>query len=133
MAVVNAGTIKATSVPISVRRRITFDFAPSANIWEIALHDGGSATVLYAERMASFDKVVKEAWGIDITSPDWVLTIGSNSYHAEAVEIGVAVASPSPAICPDCKGTGEYRGLITIEPCRTCRPGAAAVPSGIIG
>ena len=25
-------------------------------------------------------------------------------------------------VCPDCKGTGEYRGLLTIEPCRTCCP-----------
>lgn len=23
--------------------------------------------------------------------------------------------------CPDCHGTGEYLGLLTVEPCRTCR------------
>lgn len=30
---------------------------------------------------------------------------------------------PAPAVaapCPDCRGTGEYRGLLTIETCRTC-------------
>lgn len=25
-------------------------------------------------------------------------------------------------ICPDCNGTGEYRGLNTVEPCATCQP-----------
>lgn len=23
--------------------------------------------------------------------------------------------------CPDCKGTGQYIGLFTVEPCRTCQ------------
>jgi hypothetical protein len=32
-----------------------------------------------------------------------------------------AAVKPKPATCPDCKGTGEYVGLLfTREPCRTC-------------
>lgn len=23
-------------------------------------------------------------------------------------------------VCPDCKGTGKYRGLIKVEDCQTC-------------
>ena len=27
---------------------------------------------------------------------------------------------PQPSPCPDCRGTGEYQGLASVEPCRTC-------------
>jgi hypothetical protein len=27
----------------------------------------------------------------------------------------------SSGVCPDCKGTGEYRGFSVVEPCRTCK------------
>jgi hypothetical protein len=27
---------------------------------------------------------------------------------------------PSKRVCPDCNGTGEYRGLMVVEPCRRC-------------
>jgi len=36
--------------------------------------------------------------------------------------IGGGVTFPDPRKnCPDCLGTGEYRGLSTIEPCETCK------------
>lgn len=32
----------------------------------------------------------------------------------------VTAGTESPAVCPDCKGTRVYRGLLSEEPCRTC-------------
>jgi ribosomal protein L37AE/L43A len=33
--------------------------------------------------------------------------------------------------CPDCNGTGVYRGLLSVEPCRTCRKAGAGNAPGI--
>lgn len=35
--------------------------------------------------------------------------------------IEVREPGESTPTCPDCHGTGEYRGLNAVEPCRTCR------------
>ena len=38
----------------------------------------------------------------------------------ESVEVAKPVKYDHFMLCPDCRGSGEYKGFNTIEPCRTC-------------
>lgn len=36
--------------------------------------------------------------------------------------------------CADCRGTGEYRGLLAVEPCQTCNGSGKVGPmTGVVG
>lgn len=75
--------------------------------------------------------VCAERWGIDKKSID--------DWRAAGIQDGLRYFEPEfhaiyrrdrsaalsvPVVCPECKGTGEYRGLLAVEPCRACRPQA---------
>jgi len=61
--------------------------------------------------LGNFSGVIVERWERGLAVPGHVQFIA---------HVRVAESQPVAGLCPDCRGTGEYRGLIVVEPCRTC-------------
>jgi len=66
----------------------------------------------------SDDRCIYIDWDTDDRSTRCSVEIWINTYKMEPIgDIRKHKISDS---CPDCKGTGEYRGLHIVEPCQTC-------------
>jgi hypothetical protein len=84
-----------------------------------------------ASNLATGASALEAAQGIVVLSggdlAGWEIRLDTAMSHApislfvfDAVVIAAEPAAAAHIICPECNGTREYRGLVTVEPCRAC-------------
>lgn len=109
--------------PAETPMAFDFRFDASKNAWIISAIHAPEDPPVYLLDLVDWPDCIRRHWGVEPRTGwrllglgvDDAIRLANPAWHAQN-----AALFASQAVCPDCRGTREYRGLLAVEDCRTC-------------